>query len=110
MKAIPAQGQNLKLDGKLYKVEKCVDNMGLLTVDLAVYRTWEAAKMIEIDPSALTKAEAMLKDIPGAAQKAAKTAIKKTMKGAQQAAIKKVRERYTIKPAYIKADNNHNQR
>lgn len=58
--------------------------------------------MIEIDPSALTKAEAMLKDIPGAAQKAAKTAIKKTMKGAQQAAIKKVRERYTIKPAYIK--------
>ena len=49
--------------------------------------------MIEIDPSALTKAEAMLKDIPGAAQKAAKTAIKKTMKGAQQAAIKIVRER-----------------
>ena len=38
LKAIPAQGQNLKLDGKLYKVEKCVDNMGLLTVDLAVYR------------------------------------------------------------------------
>lgn len=38
LKAIPAQGQNLKLDGKLFKVDKCVDNMGILTIDLAIYR------------------------------------------------------------------------
>lgn len=38
LKAIPANGQNFKLDGKLYKVDKCTDNMGLLTIELAIYR------------------------------------------------------------------------
>ena len=57
--------------------------------------------MIEIDASALQKAEDLLKGLPGAAQKAAKTAIRKTVRGAKKDATEKVKERYTIKPAYI---------
>ena len=57
--------------------------------------------MIEIDAGALKEAEELLKGLPGAAEKAAKTAIRKTVRGAKQDATRKVKERYTIKPAYI---------
>ena len=57
--------------------------------------------MIEINASALGEAEKLLKGIPGAAQKAAKTALNKSVRGAKQDAVQKVKERYTIKPAYI---------
>lgn len=57
--------------------------------------------MIEIDASALQKAEELLKGMPGAAQKAAKTAIRKTVQGAKKDATQKAKERYTIKPSYI---------
>lgn len=35
---IPAQGQNFKLDGKLYKVISTNDDMGVLTIELGAYR------------------------------------------------------------------------
>ena len=57
--------------------------------------------MIEIDAGTLKEAEELLKGLPGAAEKAAKTAIRKTVRGAKQDAARKVKERYTIKPAYI---------
>lgn len=57
--------------------------------------------MIHIDSSGLDRAQAMLQHIPGAAAKATKTALKKTVRGARQEASKKVRERYTIKAKYI---------
>lgn len=57
--------------------------------------------MIDIDPSVLKNAQDMLKGIPGAAQKAAKTAIRKTVRGAKQDAVRKVKERYTIQPGSI---------
>ena len=57
--------------------------------------------MIEINASALQQAEKLLQGIPGAAKKAALTAVKKTVRGAKRDAVQKVRERYTIKPAYI---------
>lgn len=51
--------------------------------------------MIEIDPNVLKNAQDMLKGIPGAAKKAVKTAIRKTVRGAKQDAVRKVKERYT---------------
>ena len=57
--------------------------------------------MIEIDASALDRAEQFLRGIPGAAKKAATTAAKKTIRGSKKDAVQKVRERYTIKPVYI---------
>ena len=57
--------------------------------------------MIEINASALQQAEKLLQGIPGAAKKASQTAVKKTVRGAKRDAVQKVRERYTIKPAYI---------
>ncbi|MCI6484500.1 MAG: hypothetical protein MSA24_09050, partial [Selenomonadaceae bacterium] len=57
--------------------------------------------MIEINASALQQAEKLLQGIPGAAKKASLTAVKKTVRGAKRDAVQKVRERYTIKPAYI---------
>ena len=38
LKSLPAQGQNFKLDGKLYKVDDCTDDMGMLTILLGTYR------------------------------------------------------------------------
>lgn len=35
---IPKQGENIRLDGKLYKVSECRDNMGMLYIELAAYR------------------------------------------------------------------------
>lgn len=57
--------------------------------------------MIEINASALQQAEKLLQGISGAAKKVALTAVKKTVRGAKRDAVQKVRERYTIKPAYI---------
>lgn len=57
--------------------------------------------MVEIDPNVLKNAQDMLKGIPGAAKKAAKTAIRKTVRGAKQDAVRKVKERYTIQPGDI---------
>lgn len=57
--------------------------------------------MIEIDASDLQKAAELLQGMPGAAQKAAKTAIKKSIRGAKKDATQKAKERYTIKPTYI---------
>lgn len=57
--------------------------------------------MIEIDASALDRASRLLAGMPGAAEKAAKTAVRKTVRGARKDAVAKVKERYTIKPTYI---------
>ncbi|WP_314905001.1 hypothetical protein [Selenomonas artemidis] len=38
LQRVPNQGENIKLDGKRYKVERCVNNMGMLTLTLAAYR------------------------------------------------------------------------
>ena len=57
--------------------------------------------MIEIDASDLLKAEKLLAGLPGAAQKAANTAIRKSIRGAKKDATQKAKERYTIKPTYI---------
>lgn len=57
--------------------------------------------MIEIDASDLLKAEKLLEGLPGAAQKAANTAIRKSIRGAKKDATQKAKERYTIKPTYI---------
>ena len=35
---LPKQGENFKLDGKLYKVDTCTDDMGMLTICLRSYR------------------------------------------------------------------------
>lgn len=35
---IPKQGENIRLDGKLFKVSECRDNMGMLYIELAAYR------------------------------------------------------------------------
>ena len=57
--------------------------------------------MITVDASALEKAAELLAGIPGAPEKAAKTAIRKSINGAKTDAKKKVRERYTIKQKYV---------
>ncbi len=57
--------------------------------------------MIEIDASDLIRAQQLLQGIPGAAQKAANTAIRKSIRGAKKDATDKAKERYTIKPSYI---------
>ncbi|MBQ9616038.1 MAG: phage tail protein [Selenomonadaceae bacterium] len=57
--------------------------------------------MIRIDTEELDRAVKFLEGIPGAAQKATRTALTKTMRGAQKEAIKKVTERYTIKQEKI---------
>lgn len=57
--------------------------------------------MIEIDASDIAKAQELLRGLPGAAQKAANTAIRKSIRGAKKDATQKAKERYTIKPTYI---------
>ena len=57
--------------------------------------------MIEIDARSLDRAAQLLAGMPGAAEKAAKTAIRKTVRGARKDAVDKVKDRYTIKPAYV---------
>lgn len=34
----PEQGQNFKVDGKLFKVDTCTNDMGMLTIELGAYR------------------------------------------------------------------------
>ena len=38
MDRIPKQGENFKLDKKLYKVNSCREDMGMLSIVLAAYR------------------------------------------------------------------------
>lgn len=57
--------------------------------------------MIEIDASALNRAEELLQGMPGAAKKAAASAARKTIRGAKKDAAQKVRERYTTKAANV---------
>ena len=57
--------------------------------------------MIEIDSSELEKAAKLLEGIPGAADKATKSAIAKSIRGARKDAADKAKERYTIRPMYI---------
>ena len=57
--------------------------------------------MIQIDARDLQKSKQLLAGIPGAADKAAKTAIRKSIRGAKKDATQKARERYTIKPGYV---------
>ena len=57
--------------------------------------------MIEIDHSALEKAQKMLQGMPGATEKAVKSAIAKSIRGARKDAVDKAKERYTIKQTYI---------
>lgn len=58
--------------------------------------------MLEIDVSdSLQKAETLLESMPGAAEKALQTSIRKSIRGAKKDAVQKVKERYTIKPSYV---------
>ena len=57
--------------------------------------------MITIDSSAIDNAVRVLEGMPGAAQKAARTALRKSINGAKVDAKNKVKERYTIKPTYV---------
>lgn len=55
--------------------------------------------MMEVDVSGLKQAAELLKDIPGATKKAASTALRKSLRNAKKEAVKKVREKYTIRKA-----------
>ena len=55
--------------------------------------------MIEVDAEGLERAQELLKGIPGAAKKAVSTSLRKSIRGAKKEAVKKVRERYTIRKA-----------
>ncbi len=57
--------------------------------------------MIEVNSDEIQKAIDLLQHIPGAARKATKTALRKSINGAKVDAKNKVKERYTIKPKYI---------
>lgn len=57
--------------------------------------------MITVDASALNKAVELLGSIPGAADKAQKTAIKKTITGTRRYAAQKVKEDYFIQSKYV---------
>ncbi len=57
--------------------------------------------MIEIQAPDLERAERLLAGMPGAVQKATKTAIAKSIRGAKKDAVQKVRERYTIKSRQV---------
>ena len=55
--------------------------------------------MIEVDARGIEQAQELLKDIPGATKKAVSTAVRKSLRNAKKEAVKKVRERYTIRKA-----------
>ena len=57
--------------------------------------------MIEINSRDLDRAAQLLSHIPGAAQKATKTAMRRSIKGAKRDAAQKATENYTIKQKYI---------
>ena len=58
--------------------------------------------MIEVDARGIEQAQELLKDIPGATKKAVSTALRKSLRNAKKEAVKKVRERYTIrKTGYV---------
>ena len=55
--------------------------------------------MVEVDARGIEQAQELLKDIPGASKKAVSTALRKSLRNAKKEAVKKVRERYTIRKA-----------
>ena len=55
--------------------------------------------MIEVDARGIEQAKELLKDIPGATKKAVSTALRQSLRNAKKEAVKKVRERYTIRKA-----------
>ncbi|MCI7090992.1 MAG: phage tail protein [Veillonellaceae bacterium] len=55
--------------------------------------------MIEVDARGIEQAQELLKDIPGATKKAVSTALRKSLRNAKKEAVKKVKERYTIRKA-----------
>lgn len=55
--------------------------------------------MIEVDARGIQQAVELLKHMPVAARKAVSTSLRKSLRGARQEAVKKVRERYTIRKA-----------
>lgn len=55
--------------------------------------------MIDVDARGIEQAQELLKDIPGASKKAVSTALRKSLRNAKKEAVKKVRERYTIRKA-----------
>lgn len=57
--------------------------------------------MITIDSNAIDRAIVLLAAIPGAAKKAEKTAVNKTVKGIRRYTSQKVREEYTIQSKYV---------
>lgn len=57
--------------------------------------------MIEVNSNEIQRAIELLRHMPGAAQKATRTAMRKSINGAKVDAKNKVKERYTIKPKYI---------
>lgn len=57
--------------------------------------------MVEINSGEIQRAISLLQGMPGAAKKATRTAMRKSINGAKVDAKNKVRERYTIKPSYI---------
>ncbi|WP_314905002.1 phage tail protein [Selenomonas artemidis] len=57
--------------------------------------------MVEIDASAAQNAARRLERLPGAARRAINTAIRKSISGAKQDAVRKVKERYTLRSVYI---------
>lgn len=57
--------------------------------------------MAELEVKGIEQAEALLTGMPGAAQKAIKTAVKNAARGVKREAAQKARERYTIKPSRI---------
>lgn len=55
--------------------------------------------MVEVDARGIEQAQELLKDIPGSSKKAVSTALRKSLRNAKKEAVKKVRERYTIRKA-----------
>ena len=55
--------------------------------------------MIEVDARGIEQAQELLKDIPGATKNAVSSALRKCLQNAKKEAVKKVRERYTIRKA-----------
>lgn len=57
---------------------------------------------IDFDGNALLKAQEMLKNIPGGMQTATARAINRALQGARAAAVKAIRERYTVRATDIR--------
>lgn len=58
--------------------------------------------MIVVDASSIERAQKLLQELPGAAEKVANTAIRKSMKGARADAVKQVASRYLVTQTEIR--------